>query len=94
MNLDFRDLGLGFLENSGFGMEFEKFGIWDWYLGLSLENLGFGIEFEKFGIRDLGAKCRPLVIPVYNPGSRSFVHTCAKCATLSGHTIWTSTSTP
>ena len=32
MNLDFRDLGYDF-GFSGFGIEFEKFGIWDWDLG-------------------------------------------------------------
>ena len=45
--------GSGFkFQISGFGIEYEKFGIRDQDSELSLKNSGFRIEFEKFGIRD------------------------------------------
>ena len=45
-------IGIG----SGIGIDFEKFGIWDWDLGCILKKLGFGIGIWDvvWKIRDLG----------------------------------------
>ena len=58
------------LKNSGFGIDFEKFGIWDVLWKIRDLGLGFGMEFGKFGIwdsvfeiRDLGANHFGIGIP-------------------------------